>query len=60
VRILGTKRAEMAGGWRSLHNEELHNLHASQDDIRVINSRTMRWENHVTRMGKCEMCTKLC
>jgi hypothetical protein len=24
-RILGSKREEMAGGWRRLHNEELHN-----------------------------------
>jgi hypothetical protein len=25
-RIFGTKREEVAGGWRRLHNEELHNL----------------------------------
>jgi hypothetical protein len=25
-RIAGTRRDEMAGGWRQLHNEELHNL----------------------------------
>jgi hypothetical protein len=25
-RILGPKREEVAGGWRRLHNEELHNL----------------------------------
>jgi hypothetical protein len=28
-RIFGTKRREMEGGWRRLHNEELHNLYAS-------------------------------
>jgi len=28
-RIFGTKREEMAGGRRKLHNEELHNLYAS-------------------------------
>jgi hypothetical protein len=27
-RIFGPKREEVAGGWRRLHNEELHNLHA--------------------------------
>jgi hypothetical protein len=27
-RIFGPKREEVAGGWRSLHNEELHNLYA--------------------------------
>jgi hypothetical protein len=28
-RIFGPKREEVAGGWRRLHNEELHNLYAS-------------------------------
>jgi hypothetical protein len=34
-RIFGPKREEVAGGWRTLHNEELHNLYASQNIIRV-------------------------
>jgi hypothetical protein len=38
-RIFGLKREEVAGGWRRLHNEELHNLYASQNIIRVIKSR---------------------
>jgi hypothetical protein len=25
-RIFGTKKKEVEGGWRRLHNEELHNL----------------------------------
>jgi hypothetical protein len=25
-RIFGSKRDEVTGGWRKLHNEELHNL----------------------------------
>jgi hypothetical protein len=37
--ISGSKREEVAGGWRSLHNEELHNLYASSDIIRVIKVR---------------------
>jgi hypothetical protein len=41
----------MAGGWRRLHNEELHNLYASPKIIRVIKSRRMRWAGHVARMG---------
>jgi hypothetical protein len=40
-RIFGPKREEVAGGWRRLHNEELHNLYASPDIIRVIKSRIM-------------------
>jgi hypothetical protein len=30
-RIFGPKREEVAGAWRRLHNEELHNLNASPD-----------------------------
>jgi hypothetical protein len=40
--IFGPKREEVAGGWRRLHNEELHNLYTSQDIIRVIKSRRMK------------------
>jgi hypothetical protein len=28
-RIFGQKRDEVTGGWRKLHNEELHNLYSS-------------------------------
>jgi hypothetical protein len=35
------------GGWRRVHNKELHNLYASI--IRVIKSR-IRWAGHVVRM----------
>jgi hypothetical protein len=28
-RIFGHKREKAAGGWRRLHNEELHNLYTS-------------------------------
>jgi hypothetical protein len=37
--LFGPKWEEMAGGWRRLHNEELHNLFASPDVMRVIKSR---------------------
>jgi len=36
MRIFGPQREEVAGGWRRLHNEKLHNLHSSSDIIRVI------------------------
>jgi len=32
----------VAGGWERLHNEELHNLYASPNIIRVIKPRRMR------------------
>jgi hypothetical protein len=37
----------VAGGWRRLHNEKLHNLYASPNIIKVIRSRRMRWTGHV-------------
>jgi hypothetical protein len=40
------------GGWRKLHNKELHNLYSSPSIIRMINSRRMRWAGHVARMGE--------
>jgi hypothetical protein len=42
-RVFGPKREEVAGGWRRLHNEEVHNLYASPNIIRVIISRRVRW-----------------
>jgi hypothetical protein len=38
-RIFGPQWEERAGGWRRLHNEELHNLCTSPNNIRVIKSR---------------------
>jgi hypothetical protein len=49
-RIFGSKRDEVTGEWRKLHNEELHNLYSSQNIIRQIKSRRMRWAGHVARM----------
>jgi hypothetical protein len=51
LRIFGQKTAEVMGGWRKLHNEELHNLYSSPSIIRMIKSRRMRWAGHVARLG---------
>jgi hypothetical protein len=51
-RIFGPKRDEVTGGWRKLHNEELHNLYSSPSVIRMMKSRRMRWAGHAARMGK--------
>jgi hypothetical protein len=51
-RIIGPKGDEMIGGWRKLHNEELHNLYGSPSIIRIIKSRSMRWSGHVARIGE--------
>jgi hypothetical protein len=42
-RVFGPKRAGVTGGWRKLHNEELHNLYSSPSIIKIIKSRRMRW-----------------
>jgi hypothetical protein len=59
-RIFGPKREDVAGEWRRLHNEELHNLYASLNIIMVIKSRRMRWKGHVARIGEMRnACTIL-
>jgi hypothetical protein len=45
-------RDRVTGGWRKLHNEELHNLYSSSSIIRIIKLRRMRWAGHVARMGE--------
>jgi hypothetical protein len=51
-RMFGSKRAEMTGGWRELHNDGIHNVYSSPSIIRMIKSRRMRWTGPVTRMVK--------
>jgi hypothetical protein len=51
-RIFGLKRDEVTGGWKKLHNEELHNLYSSPSIIRTFKSRRMRLAGHVERMGE--------
>jgi hypothetical protein len=51
-RIFGRKRDGLTGGWRKLHNEELHSLYSSPSIIRIIKSKRMMWTGHVTRMGE--------
>jgi hypothetical protein len=50
-RIFGPKREE-DGSWRKLHNDELHRLYSSQNTVRLIKLRRMRWAGHVARMGE--------
>jgi hypothetical protein len=40
----------LTGGWRRLHNEELHNMYSSTSIIRIIKSQRMKWAGHVARM----------
>jgi hypothetical protein len=52
LRIFGPKRDGVMGGWKKLHNEELHNFYSSPSIIRIIKSRKMRWVGHVAQMGE--------
>jgi hypothetical protein len=51
-RVYGPKRDEVTGEWRTLHNEELHDLYCLQNIVRVIKSRRMRWTGNVARIGE--------
>jgi len=53
-RILGSKWDEVTGGWRKLHNE-LHNVYASPNIVRVIKSRRMRCVGQVAYTEEQEM-----
>jgi len=50
--IFGSRRDEVRGEWRRLHNEELNDLYSSANIVRVMKSRRMRWAGHVVRMGE--------
>jgi hypothetical protein len=45
--VIGPNRDEVTGGWRDLHNEELHDL-CSLPSIEL--SIRMKWAGHVARM----------
>jgi hypothetical protein len=49
--IFITKRNDVIGGWRKLHNEELYNLYCSPDIVSIAKLRRMRWTRHVARIG---------
>ena len=51
-RIFGPKRDELTGEWRKLPKEEINHLHSSPNIIRMINSRRMRLDGYVERMGE--------
>jgi hypothetical protein len=37
---------------KTIHTEELNDLHSSPNIVRVIKSRKMSWAGHVGRMGE--------
>jgi hypothetical protein len=57
-RMFGSRRDEVTGDWRRLHNEELNDLYSSPKIVRVIKSRRMRWAGHVARVGEERGCIR--
>ena len=53
-RIFGSKRDEITGEWRKLHNEYLNDLYSSSNIIGIITSRRMRWVGASCTYGEGE------
>ena len=47
-----SKRDQVTGERRKLHNEELNDLYSSPNTVWVIKSRRMRWTQYVAHMGE--------
>jgi hypothetical protein len=57
-RRFGPKRDDIIRRWRRLHNEGIHNVCPSPNIIRMINSRRMRWVEHVASIEKKDLYTQ--
>jgi hypothetical protein len=57
-RIFRPKRDGVMGGWRKLHNKELHNLYSSPSIIRIIKLRRMKWARLVAYTFECKLSVK--
>jgi hypothetical protein len=53
-RIFGSKRDEVTGEWRKLHNGELHNLYSLLDIVRQIKSGRMKVDRACRTHGRRE------
>ena len=51
-RMFGSKRDEVTGEWRKLHDEELNCLCCTPNIVRVAKSRRTRCTGHVACMGE--------
>jgi hypothetical protein len=56
--IFRSRMDKVTGEWRKQHIEELNDLYASPNVIRVIKLRRMRWAGHVARMGRGDVYTR--
>jgi hypothetical protein len=51
-RIFGSEKEDVAGSWRGLHNEELHNLYTSPKIIQAIKPMRMGWVETCNTHGR--------
>jgi hypothetical protein len=51
-KIFEIEKEAVAGGWRRLHNEVLHNLYSSPNIVRMIKLRRKGWVDNVVRKAK--------
>jgi hypothetical protein len=58
-KIFGQSTNDLTGGWRKLHNNELHYLYSLPSIIIMINSRRMKWTRHVVRMVEKRNASRL-
>jgi hypothetical protein len=48
--IFGSKREEVKGRWRILHDDDFRNCSSSSNIIIAIESKRMRWAGNIARM----------
>jgi hypothetical protein len=58
LKIFGPKSEEVTGGWRKLHNEELHNLYSSPNIFLLQGRRLYLFDFSGSRFQIC-ICTSL-
>ena len=56
-RIFGSKRDDVTGEWRKLHNDELSDLYCSPNIVWVIKSKRLSWVGYAACMGRGELYT---
>jgi hypothetical protein len=59
-KIFGCKKEDVAGDWRNVHHEGLHDMYCSANVIEIIRVRRMRWVGHAAHVvEKSNTCRDL-
>ena len=57
--MIVANRDEITGKWRKLRNTELHALYSSQNIVRSLKSRPLRWAGHIVRMEESRNASRV-